>query len=243
MRYSIFMLYSFLLSFATAASQLSVTAVERPRTTKTFDVVVPSDIMNALTDPNKQFDVIYKDQENRMHSLPMESLGNEGALPPLNAIFGQVLKMMLEQGSVQSGGQQAPSSPSSSPQTPETPESPSSPSPTQSPNSPSPSDSPSSPESPTSPANTGQTLVSQETSSPSSSSSSPSSSAETSKPPPKTDYKGQVIYHHNIHRSNHSAPPISWDDGLAATAQHICNTCVYEHNTYVTCPLLIGLYE
>jgi len=42
-----------------------------------------------------------------------------------------------------------------------------------------------------------------------------------------------AVYHHNLHRSNHSADAVEWDDGLAATAQKIANTCVYAHNTYV----------
>lgn len=51
------------------------------------------------------------------------------------------------------------------------------------------------------------------------------------KPPQEGDYVGQVLYNHNMHRLNHSAPLLSWDVGLAATAQRICDTCIYEHNT------------
>lgn len=54
------------------------------------------------------------------------------------------------------------------------------------------------------------------------------SSASNAKP---TDYQGFVLHHHNLHRSNHSADPLEWDDQLAETAQNIGNTCRYEHNT------------
>lgn len=46
-----------------------------------------------------------------------------------------------------------------------------------------------------------------------------------------TDYKGIAVYHHNLHRSNHSAPDLEWDDGLASSAQIIAETCVYAHKT------------
>lgn len=63
-------------------------------------------------------------------------------------------------------------------------------------------------------------------------------SASDSKP---TDYPGFVIHHHNLHRANHSAPALEWDDELAQTAEAIGNTCRYEHNTYVDpfCSLLL----
>lgn len=35
---------------------------------------------------------------------------------------------------------------------------------------------------------------------------------------------------HNIHRSNHSAPAIQWDDNLASIAQTHVNSCDYGHN-------------
>jgi len=45
-----------------------------------------------------------------------------------------------------------------------------------------------------------------------------------------TDYQGFVVYHHNLHRQNHSAPLIEWDDDLASTAATIASSCVYAHN-------------
>ncbi|KAI9671161.1 MAG: hypothetical protein M1817_003668 [Caeruleum heppii] len=46
-----------------------------------------------------------------------------------------------------------------------------------------------------------------------------------------TDFKSQSIFHHNVHRANHSAPALEWSDALASTAQKIANTCQYKHNT------------
>ncbi|KAK3701573.1 hypothetical protein LTR37_015427 [Vermiconidia calcicola] len=57
---------------------------------------------------------------------------------------------------------------------------------------------------------------------------------ETSKPPsgpPPSDYAGKVVLHHNLHRSNHSAPDVAWDDKLASIAATIASSCRYEHNT------------
>ena len=49
--------------------------------------------------------------------------------------------------------------------------------------------------------------------------------------PQGTGYSDIAVYHHNIHRSNHSAPDIQWDEGLAKSAADIAATCVYAHNT------------
>jgi hypothetical protein len=65
------------------------------------------------------------------------------------------------------------------------------------------------------------------------SSQAPASTPSSEKP---TDYKGFVEYHHNVHRANHSAPDLTWNDTLAATAEKIGQTCSYEHMMYVTCP-------
>lgn len=42
-------------------------------------------------------------------------------------------------------------------------------------------------------------------------------------------YQQQVIYNHNVHRSNHSAPQVTWSDSLAATAGKIAAGCVFQH--------------
>lgn len=46
-----------------------------------------------------------------------------------------------------------------------------------------------------------------------------------------TDYAGKCVYHHNIHRANHSVGLLEWDLGLASIAQTIAESCVYAHNT------------
>jgi hypothetical protein len=63
------------------------------------------------------------------------------------------------------------------------------------------------------------------------SSQAPASSASGAKP---TDYPGFVEFHHNVHRANHSAPDLVWNDTLAATAEKIGKTCSYEHMMYVS---------
>ena len=45
-----------------------------------------------------------------------------------------------------------------------------------------------------------------------------------------TSYSEITVYHHNIHRSNHSAPTIEWSDDLASSAATIADSCVYAHN-------------
>jgi uncharacterized protein YkwD len=39
-----------------------------------------------------------------------------------------------------------------------------------------------------------------------------------------------VVNNHNVHRSNHSAPAMVWDQSLADTALTIAQSCVYAHN-------------
>lgn len=45
-----------------------------------------------------------------------------------------------------------------------------------------------------------------------------------------TDYNSRALYHHNIHRANHSAVDLKWDDNLASSAQEVASSCVYAHN-------------
>lgn len=54
----------------------------------------------------------------------------------------------------------------------------------------------------------------------------------TDTPAPTTNsYQSDVLYNHNIHRSNHSAPSVSWDDRLEQTAHTLAARCVYQHDT------------
>ena len=57
-----------------------------------------------------------------------------------------------------------------------------------------------------------------------------SSTVAAPSPPAGTDYASIAVYHHNIHRANHSANPVTWDDGLASIAAEIASSCVYAHN-------------
>lgn len=43
-------------------------------------------------------------------------------------------------------------------------------------------------------------------------------------------YNETVIFHHNLHRANHSSVNITWSEDLASTAQKIANLCNFEHN-------------
>jgi len=47
-------------------------------------------------------------------------------------------------------------------------------------------------------------------------------------------YKKTVLKHHNVHRSNHSAPNIAWGSNMAKWAQTVAEGCVWKHNTYVS---------
>lgn len=44
------------------------------------------------------------------------------------------------------------------------------------------------------------------------------------------DYETIMINYHNVHRLNHSAPAIEWDDTLAGYALNTANGCVFEHD-------------
>jgi uncharacterized protein YkwD len=46
-----------------------------------------------------------------------------------------------------------------------------------------------------------------------------------------SSYVQSVLAQHNIHRANHSANALTWDDNMANIAQQIAQSCVYAHNT------------
>jgi uncharacterized protein YkwD len=46
-----------------------------------------------------------------------------------------------------------------------------------------------------------------------------------------SSYAQSVLAQHNIHRANHSADALTWDDNMANIAQQIAQSCVYAHNT------------
>ena len=44
-------------------------------------------------------------------------------------------------------------------------------------------------------------------------------------------YQQAVLYNHNIHRSNHSAPYVEWSVDLETSAHALAAKCVYKHDT------------
>jgi hypothetical protein len=48
--------------------------------------------------------------------------------------------------------------------------------------------------------------------------------------PTSAIYKGLVLEHHNIHRRNHSAEDLTWDDTLAEYAETTAKTCIWAHS-------------
>lgn len=42
-----------------------------------------------------------------------------------------------------------------------------------------------------------------------------------------------MLYHHNIHRANHSVAAMEWDATLAQYAHNSASKCVWEHDMYV----------
>ncbi|KAI6089164.1 PR-1-like protein [Hypoxylon rubiginosum] len=61
----------------------------------------------------------------------------------------------------------------------------------------------------------------------------PTSTAEptaTAAPTGTSDYANVAVARHNIHRSNHSAPALTWSDKLAGYAANTAATCVFAHD-------------
>ncbi|EEA23237.1 hypothetical protein TMatcc_002096 [Talaromyces marneffei ATCC 18224] len=58
-------------------------------------------------------------------------------------------------------------------------------------------------------------------------------STSTSVTPAGTDaaYQAKILDSHNIHRSNHSAPALAWNETLAQSALALASTCDYHHDT------------
>ena len=46
-----------------------------------------------------------------------------------------------------------------------------------------------------------------------------------------TDYQNMVLFHHNIHRANHSADALTWNQTLADSAYVLASGCVFRHNS------------
>ncbi|KJR86124.1 SCP-like extracellular protein [Sporothrix schenckii 1099-18] len=59
--------------------------------------------------------------------------------------------------------------------------------------------------------------------------STPAASGSNSNSQP-SDFGSTAVYHHNLHRSNHSAPAVSWNSDLASYAATVAATCVFAHD-------------
>jgi len=57
-----------------------------------------------------------------------------------------------------------------------------------------------------------------------------SSTTEAASTASPTDYSSTAVYHHNIHRSNHSASAVTYNDTLASYAATVAASCVFAHN-------------
>ncbi len=58
----------------------------------------------------------------------------------------------------------------------------------------------------------------------------PPSKPVQDEPAAPSDYPSTGLYHHNIHRANHSSPEVSWDDTLAGYSAATARTCVFQHD-------------
>jgi len=47
---------------------------------------------------------------------------------------------------------------------------------------------------------------------------------------PSDGYKSAVLYHHNVHRANHNAPALTYNDELAGYAATVAAKCVFGHD-------------
>ncbi|KAI1379054.1 PR-1-like protein [Hypoxylon crocopeplum] len=59
-----------------------------------------------------------------------------------------------------------------------------------------------------------------------------STSVPTSDVPDSDDFNSLAVYHHNIHRSNHSSPEVTWSDKLAGYAANTAATCKFAHDMH-----------
>jgi uncharacterized protein YkwD len=49
-----------------------------------------------------------------------------------------------------------------------------------------------------------------------------------------TDFESTVVYHHNIHRLNYSAPAIEWGQTYADYAAETAAKCKFAHDLWVS---------
>ena len=58
----------------------------------------------------------------------------------------------------------------------------------------------------------------------------PSADEPKSVAPSDDDFQGAGIYHHNLHRANHSVPEVTWNDRIAGYASNSAAECVFKHD-------------
>jgi len=58
----------------------------------------------------------------------------------------------------------------------------------------------------------------------------PAKPKPTGSPVEEGSYSDQCLKAHNVRRAVHDAPPLVWDDELAAWAHKVSSTCVFEHS-------------
>lgn len=58
--------------------------------------------------------------------------------------------------------------------------------------------------------------------------------------PSDDDFQGSALYHHNLHRANHSSPEVSWDSKIAGYAGITARKCVFAHDMYVNMSIYFG---
>src|ERR1051326_892209 len=57
--------------------------------------------------------------------------------------------------------------------------------------------------------------------------------ATTHAAPAHPHYVAMILHHHNVHRANHSAPELAWNQSLANAAQDWAANCNFKHHVYV----------
>ncbi|KAI1819299.1 CAP domain-containing protein [Xylaria intraflava] len=58
----------------------------------------------------------------------------------------------------------------------------------------------------------------------------PTSVVDTPAGPTAGSFQSEALYHHNIHRSNHSSPELTWNEQIAGWAGNTAKTCVFAHD-------------
>jgi uncharacterized protein YkwD len=58
----------------------------------------------------------------------------------------------------------------------------------------------------------------------------PTPAAAAPSAPSDDSYEGTVLYHHNVHRANHSAPDVTYNDEIAGYAAQVAKSCKFAHD-------------